>query len=213
MKESITDAINMMMDYRFDMIHTCLPGKILSYDEKERIANVEPLVSLKTSKEIDIKYQSIGNVPVVFPSGKVFSLRWDVSPGDGCLIVFSEAGIGNFLNSTENIQVSTDDSTRFSLTDAICIPGLFSIHQARALSKNNEIYIDKSGIISIKGKEIDLNGNTKSFVTHTELDTALQSFILSLNAQFAAKLDGGGSPGTLTLDISTSKTTTVKTGG
>ena len=213
MKEGITDAMNMLIDYRLDMVHTCLPGKILSYDSTKRLAKIEPLVSLKTSKEVDVKYPAIENVPVVFPSGKIFSLRWDIAPGDGCLILFSESGIGNFLNSTESIQVASDDSTRFSLTDAICIPGLHSIHIAQSLSKDNEIYVDKTGLISIKGKEINLNGETKSFVTHSELDAALQSFILSLNAQFSGKLDGGGSPGTLSLDISTSKTTTIKTGG
>ena len=213
MKEEITDAFNMLIDYRLDMVHTCLPGKILSYDAVKRLAKVEPLVSLKTSKEVNIIYQAIENVPVIFPSGSIFSLRWDVARGDGCLILFSEAGIGNYLNSTENVQVESDDSTRFSMTDAICVPGLFSFPKAQGLSKDNEIYIDKTGNVSIKGKEIDLNGNSKSFVTHAELDAALQSYNTAVNLLFATKLDGTGTPGSLTLDISSAATTTIKTGG
>jgi len=213
MKEGIVDAINMQMDYRFDMLHTCIPGKILTFDESTRIAKVEPMVSLKTSKEVNVSYPAIENVPVMYPSGSNFSLRWDILPGDGCLILFSESAIGNFLNSTENIQVTSDDSTRFSLTDAVCIPGLFSIFRAKSLSGNNEIYIDRTGVVSIKGTEIDLNGNSKSFVTHSELDAALQTYVTAVNAFFQTKLDGGGTPGTLSIDISAAKTTTVKTGG
>lgn len=201
MKEGITDAFNMLIDYRLDMVHTCLPGKILSYDSVKRLAKVEPLVSLKTSKEVSIIYQAIENVPVMFPSGSIFSLRWDVARGDGCLILFSESGIGNYLNSSENIQVESDDSTRFSMTDAICIPGLFSFPKAQGLSKSNEIYIDKTGNVSIKGKEIDLNGNSKSFVTHAELDAALQTYNTAINLLFGTKLNGTGTPGSLVINI------------
>lgn len=59
----------------------------------------------------------------------------------------------------------------------------------------------------------EINGTGKFFVTHAELDTALQSFVTALNAVFATKLDGAGSPGTLVLNITLAKTTTVKTGG
>lgn len=61
--------------------------------------------------------------------------------------------------------------------------------------------------------QIELNGNTKSLVTWEELNTALQMLVASINTSLAAKLDGGGAPGALTLDISTAKTSTLKTGG
>lgn len=62
------------------------------------------------------------------------------------------------------------------------------------------------------GSVLKLNGDTKDFVTHTELNTALQIFITALNANFAAKLDGGGTTGVLALDISSAKALKVKTG-
>lgn len=58
-----------------------------------------------------------------------------------------------------------------------------------------------------------LNGDSKTFVTHSELNTALQTFVTALNTNLAAKLDGGGTAGVLTIDISSAATTTVKTGG
>ena len=60
---------------------------------------------------------------------------------------------------------------------------------------------------------IDFNGNSKKLVTHAELNTALQSFVFELNALFATKQDTPGSPGTLSLDISSAETQTVRTGG
>ena len=67
--------------------------------------------------------------------------------------------------------------------------------------------------IHVDATEIDLNGASKSLVTHGALTTALQTFVTAVNLLMATKLDGGGSPGTLTIDISSAATTTVKTGG
>jgi hypothetical protein len=241
MKEDIVDVLNMFLDFRLENIHTVLPGKILSYDESRRLAEVEPLVQLKTSKEVDVKYSVVENVPVIFPSGKSFTLRWDVQKDDGCLILFSEASMGNFINSTGILQIAGEDSSRFSLTDAICIPGLHSVQKAIELSAIGiEIYIDKTGKITVNGNNLDiittantlidatgnteingalinLNGNAKPFVTHAELDTALQTFITLLNAHIHTAPTGGGptTPPTvpMSVNISAAQTTTVKTGG
>lgn len=77
------------------------------------------------------------------------------------------------------------------------------------------IYYDGSTkTVKIDGADkIELNGNSKYFVTHTELNTALQTFVSALNVLFGTKLDGGGTPGTLSLDISSAQTQTIVTGG
>jgi hypothetical protein len=60
---------------------------------------------------------------------------------------------------------------------------------------------------------VEINGGDKVFVTHAELNTALQAYVTAVNTALAAKLDGGGTPGAASLDISAAATTTVKTGG
>lgn len=152
-KENITDALNMFFDFRIESFHTLIPGKIVSFDEDKRLASVQPLIQLRTSKEVDIEYPTIKNVPLIFPSGKVFNLRWDIEKDDGCLILFAESGIGNFINSSDAGQVACEDSSRFSLTDAICIPGLYSSQRASNLQKDVEIYVDKKGVIQVKNKK------------------------------------------------------------
>lgn len=61
---------------------------------------------------------------------------------------------------------------------------------------------------------IDLNGTSKTLVTHTELDTALQTMLSTINTTFASKQDASGqTPGAATLDISAAEAATLRTDG
>lgn len=97
------------------------------------------------------------------------------------------------------------------------------IHSSGAYS-----LFDSSGniVLNSNGKLIKMNGETKTFVTHAELDTALQTFISALNAQLLSISAGATSAigasglwttpltlGNLTLNIANATTTTIKTGG
>ena len=74
----------------------------------------------------------------------------------------------------------------------------------------------KSTIVLDVDGNISMNGDTKRFVTHAELDSALQTFINALNLHTHPDPVSGtsGPPSALmSLDISASETTTIKTGG
>jgi len=86
------------------------------------------------------------------------------------------------------------------------------------------VYDDESKELSITGPAkiivtcdaIELNGNGKKFVTHSELNTALQTFITALNLHtHPTAAVGSPSPPTspMSLNIASAATTTVKTGG
>ena len=60
---------------------------------------------------------------------------------------------------------------------------------------------------------IEINGGSKRLVTYGELNTALQLMVTAINAGLAAKVDGGGTPGAVALDISAAQTTSVRTNG
>jgi len=68
------------------------------------------------------------------------------------------------------------------------------------------------GNVVLNGAEVRLNGSSKSLVTYAALNSALSTLVGSINTLFSTKLDGGGSPGTLTLNLSAAEATTVKTG-
>ena len=82
---------------------------------------------------------------------------------------------------------------------------IYSTDSAGDIVKS-QIKLDNAG-------NIDLNGDGKKFVTYTALNAALQGFITALNIAFGTKLDGGGTPSTLSLDISAAETTTIRTDG
>jgi hypothetical protein len=87
------------------------------------------------------------------------------------------------------------------------------------IDTDSDIDINGGGTITIDGTtNIELNGNSKSFVTYTELNMALQLLVTALNSHTHTGVQAGGSstgtPGSpMTLDISSSETSTIKTGG
>jgi hypothetical protein len=60
---------------------------------------------------------------------------------------------------------------------------------------------------------IYLNGTSKYLVTWGALNIALGGLVTAMNSALAAKVDGGGSPGTLSLNLDSAKATTLRTDG
>lgn len=147
MKETFVDVMDAWLASRLRDVHTVLPGIIESYaGHTERKAKVKVQVKFRTKKGEELSVPPIDNVPVIFPSSNKFNLLFPLSKGDGCLIIFAEEGIGEFLAGTS--EVSADSLARFSLTDAICIPGLFAFKQVPG-SAPGTIEIDNDGNINI----------------------------------------------------------------
>lgn len=87
------------------------------------------------------------------------------------------------------------------------------------LKVGGDLEIDaSSGTAKIDATKIELNGNSKQFVTWTELNTALQTLVTQLNSHTHKVPEPVSAPtgailSPLTIDISAAKTTTVVTGG
>jgi len=113
----------------------------------------------------------------------------------GLFIPFS--GRRGVVVATHNYQVKIDVAR-----------GETTIYSTTADGKTVKARIDLDASGNIK-----LNGDTKRLVTYAELNTALQALVTAINTAFASKLDGGGTPGTLSLDISAAETQTIRTGG
>jgi hypothetical protein len=181
-------------------IHTMLPGEVQSYDESKRKVSVKPQIKLRTKKETLLTIPPIDNVPVHFMGSENFVLKFPLKKGSKGIILFAEEGIGAWLKG--RTDVAADNLAKFNLTDAVFIPGLFPF-----VNIPNE----QSSIVVANDGTLELNGNTKSFVTHAELKSALNIFVGALNTALAAKLDGGGSNPGLTINIDNAETQKVKT--
>ena len=188
MKENVVDVFDKFIKSRMDGVHTCIPGRFESYSEADRKASVQPLVKYRTPENDDVSYPIIKNVPVVFPSTAGFSLTFPIVKGDTCLILFSEVGIGNWLAGTGQ-EVNADDQSKFSLTDAIAVPGLFSFKSVPESISNIEIS-DTEVNININGKQMTINNlgqinllsGVESFVKGDTLFTIWNTYLSALSA-------------------------------
>ncbi len=121
----LIEVLDSFFASKMEAVHTCLPGKIVSYEgHATRRAVVQPMVRLELGTGPVLEIPPIAGVPVIFQSSADASILFPVKEGDGVLILFTEAGIGRYLNGKGEMQ-DPDDQTRHSLTDAVAIPGLW----------------------------------------------------------------------------------------
>lgn len=143
----VKDIIKGWMNDKAANIHTALPGIVVSYDHDKNRASVQPAGLFKTNDGRSIAYPVIHHVPVVFPMGCGGSagVTFPLEGGDGCLLVFSEGQLDDFL-----INSDSDDQRRHSLNDAICIPGLYSDSSASgAASSGNVVIRNKESVLTL----------------------------------------------------------------
>lgn len=174
MNKSTVDVFNNFIESRLFDIHTMIPGKFVSYDDGTNKATVVPLVKWQrkiNNSLVTVEIPPIENVPVLFFRTNSFYLKFPIKKNDGCAIYFSESAIGNFLNDTGNI-VDPESPSRFNLTDAICVPGLWG--------KN--LPTNAPTIEVTDDLKINLLGGTASFVKGEELESLLNNFLNALSA-------------------------------
>lgn len=166
MELHLSDAVEAAIQAKFLGMHTMIPGVVESYAGHEtRLATITPSIGIKIPRGPTLKLKPIQNVPMVFPSSKGFQFTFDIAPGDPVLLLFSEVSLGNWLNGTGG-SADPEDSTRFSLHDAIAIPGLFPPRAPTGLPADGQFLLASkagtriggtdSGTLDLSNKETDL---------------------------------------------------------
>lgn len=117
------DAMEMWLRARLEDVHVALPGTVTAYSKETRLATVKPSVRLRSLHGDKLDIPPIQGVPVVWPGSQEFSILGTLKRGDRVLLVFSEASIGNWIRGKGDVDA--EDETRFSLQDAVAIPGLW----------------------------------------------------------------------------------------
>lgn len=149
-----------------ETVHTAIPGKITDFDASTGLATVTPLMKFKRQDGSSISYPAISGVPVVIPQayGQSATIAFPVKKGDGCLLLVAEQSLDYFMYGQE-----TSIDLQFDLSNAVCIPGLFS--KANSVLKDacnaNAVIVDvkgsrikvASGVVQIDATRIALNGN------------------------------------------------------
>lgn len=140
------EQLEMLIDTRINGIHTAIPAEIVSFDGKTGTASVLPKAKINLSNGKSMDFPKINDVPVMFPrgSGSDAVIVYPIKVGDGCLLIISEQAL-DFWRS----KGVTNSELKFSLANAIAIPGLF----ARPVADIEEAADSDSLIVR--------NGNTK----------------------------------------------------
>jgi len=159
-QENTVEVFNFWLSSKLDDIHTCLPGQIINYEgHTKRKAEVKVMVKIRNSKNKILEIPPIKNVPVIFPSTKNFNMLFPLNKNDGCLLLFSESSIGNFLLNATNNALEADDLNRFDFSDCICIPGLWSFKNLPDAPENNTDFL-----IQFQDSKIQIKDNTNEII-------------------------------------------------
>ena len=141
-KVSLSDIILEVSNKINRETHVALPAIIDKYDFKAQKANVKiNIKQMYDGQPIDMPV--IPNVPVIFPSSGGASLTMPVKSGDGCIIIFCDSDIKNWLLGGNNVNPQT---TRYhSLSDAVAIIGLNNFTKVSGAENNEDMLLNYAG--------------------------------------------------------------------
>ena len=160
------------------------------------------------------------NVEVLTVCGAGFAVNFDYKANDKVLLL----GLKDYIPNVANVKKAEVPSS-FVHYDRATLKALplcvFSDEaKVKMMIEEGKLTIESEAETIINAKTIELNGNSKQFVTWSELNTALSTFVQNLNIslQTGATPSGGGkvtfaTPPPSSIDISSAKSQKVVLGG
>jgi hypothetical protein len=154
-----------MMGESLSELHTCMLGKIKSFDGAKMQADVIPLLKRKLADGREEPMPVVSQAPVMFLYANGFFVRPPLKPGDLVVVVFAEREIDAVLLSGSS-QAPT--STRHhGLEDAIVLGGWLPFSGSLPVDGDDDLYvghkdgavtitITPEGKVSLVGKEVDM---------------------------------------------------------
>ena len=147
----LSTVIEAAIKYHLGELNTSIPARILKYDETKQEAEVQPLIKRRYKDGRVISRAPITGVPVIFPAAGGGIITFPVKVGDTVLLVFSQRSIDRWVRS-EGGEVDPLDNRKHDISDAMAIPGLFTLNQALQSDPDNVI-------IKFSGASISLTPN------------------------------------------------------
>lgn len=195
----------------FATLNCCQIGKIEKVTPLAQTVEISLQIKRAAIDGTSTDYPVLVDCPYFVLQGGGAYIDMPITKGDYCLVLFCDRSIDTWWDTANVADPATP--RKHSLSDGFALVGINPKPQALPMDGTKTRIINPDGI--------ELNGNTKTFVTHAELDTALQTFISVLNTHtHVGSAVGFGVPFTtavpvpvMTLDISAAETTTIKTGG
>ena len=192
-----------ILDYGY--IKTVNPDKTIDVVHAKR---------LKTMDGKTLNPTTTKAVEMLTVAGSGFSFKFDYKKGDKVLLL----GLKNYIAKANEVTSATETKSymHYSRETIKALPLCVFNDQAQVT-----VQIESGSMKVQTAQKIELNGDSKQFVTWAELNQALSAFTTALKTHThvcAAPSNPSGPPvvvppATLDIDISGAKTTTVVTGG
>lgn len=192
-------ASHYIVDYGF--IKTVNPDKTVDVTHAKQA---------KTMDGQSLKATVTKNVEMLTLCGGGFSFNFDYKKGDKVLLL----GLKDYVPKTAEVTSATETTAylHYSRETLKAIPLCIFNGDAKVT-----VQVENGTMKVNTQSKIELNGNSKQFVTWAELNQALQGLITALNSHTHSNGNEGSPTGApivpLTLDITASKTKTIVTGG
>jgi len=158
-----TDILRQAISAQLINVHTSFPATILSYDYTKQKANLQPSLKRKYKNGEIISLPVLTNVPVVFPRTANFSIHFPLNEGDRVLVFCCERSLDQWLSNGNN--EAPLDSRKFSLSDAMAIPGLYPFSETSPAEdnqnfilkfENSKLKISPTGTLCFHGQSEEL---------------------------------------------------------
>lgn len=156
----VDDAIKQYIETRLLDLHTCLPGRVISFDPVKQTAEVQPCVQRIFIESGPVNLPPVVDVPVAFPGGGGFFLTFCPAAGDECILHFSERAI-DFWYQHGGIQLPSEYCMH-ELGDAFADVGVNSQPNvlANLCTTGAELRTrDKSTFLRVEAGTITIKGN------------------------------------------------------
>jgi hypothetical protein len=184
-----TDLLRAAIDQELVELHTCLPGRIESYDESTGLAQVKPLLMRKlVGKAQPVEMQVISGVPVWQPrSGNAF-VKLPIAAGTLCMLIFAERSLDRWLSS-DGGPTDPGMPMKHHINDAIAVPGLYpksspvpangaagSVEMANGttyieITSGGKVKINSTGNVEVTaGGDAKVNATGKMVLTSTNVN-------------------------------------------
>jgi hypothetical protein len=161
MENSPTLEIEKLVQDMQQNMHTCIPGKIESFDAAKCLAVVTPTGQFLQPNGKLLDYPQINDVPVhvLQYAGQKCTIAFPIKKGDECLLFFAEQQLDKFRDGED-----AKCDLRFDLSNAIALVGLF--RQTNSVVKEA---CDNDAMI------LDHNGQSRVTIKKDEQECKVQS--------------------------------------
>ena len=123
MTPQLMQLIEETFEYEMTNVHTSFPAVVKSYDAETRRAEVQPSLKRKMSNGEFMDLPIIVDVPVLYFGTAKAGIHIPLEEGDEVLIVCSERCLDSWKDAGGD-SIEDTDTRRFSMPDAVAIPGL-----------------------------------------------------------------------------------------